>query len=89
MPDILSLPMLLTSLAALAVVLAGLALLLRGLRAAGAGRAPGRRIKVEEAMAIDSRRRVVLLRCDGRHLLLLTGGGTDLVLGWVPPEEGR
>jgi hypothetical protein len=31
---------------------------------------------------------VVLLRCDGRNLLLLTGGGQDLVLGWpeAPPK---
>jgi flagellar protein FliO/FliZ len=71
------------------VVLAGLVLTVRGLRAAQAGRVATRRLAVEEALALDSRRRVVLLRCDGRHLLLLTGGGADVALGWVPTEDGR
>jgi len=26
----------------------------------------------------------VLLRCDGRDLLLLTGSGQDMVIGWLP-----
>jgi flagellar protein FliO/FliZ len=89
MPETLSLTTLLTAAATLAVVLVGLVLTLRGVRAAQAGRGAGRRIAVEEAVALDSRRRVVLLRCDGRRLLVLTGGPADLVLGWLPAEEGR
>jgi flagellar protein FliO/FliZ len=89
MPETLSLPSLLTAAATLAVVLAGLVLTLRGLRAAQNGRAAARRVAVEEALALDSRRRIVLLRCDGRLLLLLTGGPADLVLGWLPAEDGR
>jgi hypothetical protein len=27
---------------------------------------------------------VVLVRCDGRGLLLLTGGAQDTVIGWLP-----
>ena len=45
---------------------------------------PGRRLGVAEVIALDARRRLVLVRCDGRELLLLTGGGQDAVLGWLP-----
>jgi flagellar protein FliO/FliZ len=80
---------LITAAAALAGILVLLVLVLRGVRAAGLARG-NRRLRVEEAVALDSRRRVVLIRCDGRHLLLLTGGGQDLVLGWPdPPTEPR
>lgn len=89
MPDTLSPATLLTALAALAGVVAALALLLRGLRAAGLGRAAGRRLAVEEAVALDARRRLVLARCDGRGLLLLVGGAQDVVVGWLPPEPPR
>jgi flagellar protein FliO/FliZ len=77
---------LITAAAALAGVLAALVLVLRGLRAAGMARATGRRLAVEEAVAIDARRRVVLVRCDGREALLLTGGTQDLMLGWLEPK---
>ncbi|WP_237216422.1 flagellar biosynthetic protein FliO [Falsiroseomonas oryziterrae] len=72
---------------ALIAVLGGLVLTLRGVRAAGLAQTPGRRLVVVEAVALDTRRRVVLLRCDGRGLLLLTGGAQDLVLGWLPHER--
>jgi flagellar protein FliO/FliZ len=48
-----------------------------------AGRA-GRRLGIAEVIALDARRRLVLVRCDGREVLLLTGGGQDAVLGWLP-----
>jgi flagellar protein FliO/FliZ len=86
MPETLSPITLLSAAGTLVLVLALLALVLRGLRAAGAGRAAGRRLAVEEAVALDGRRRLVLLRCDGRGLLLLTGGAGDVVVGWLPPE---
>jgi flagellar protein FliO/FliZ len=77
---------LITAALALAGVLAALVMALRGLRAAGMARAGGRRLAVEEAVALDGRRRLVLVRCDGRHLLLLTGGAADSVVGWLPAE---
>ncbi|MBK1661981.1 hypothetical protein CKO45_27700 [Paracraurococcus ruber] len=46
--------------------------------------APGRRLAVAEALALDPRRRLLLVRCDDRELLLLTGGGQDAVIGWLP-----
>lgn len=45
---------------------------------------PGRRLAVIEAAALDPRRRLVLARCDGREVLLLLGGPTDTVVGWLP-----
>ncbi len=70
--------------AALVAVLAALLLTARMARAAGIGARAGRRLAVEETLALDSRRRLVLLRCDGRSLLLLTGGAQDQVVGWLP-----
>ena len=55
--------------------------------AAGAAR-PGRRLRLEEVLAVDPRRRVLLLSCDGREMLLLTGGaGPDVMLGWLLPRD--
>jgi flagellar protein FliO/FliZ len=72
------------------LVLAGIVLVLllvpRLLRLLGVdpvGR-PGRRLAVLEATAIDPRRRLVLVRCDGREVLLLVGPGNDTVVGWLP-----
>ena len=82
----------LTGIAALAAVLA--LVLLAGRVARLGGWAPragaaARRLRIEESLALDSRRRVQLLSCDGRLLLLMTGGSADLVIGWVPaPDEG-
>jgi flagellar protein FliO/FliZ len=84
MGDTFSPATLLTAVAALAGVLGALALLLRGLRAVARTRGAGRRLAVEEAVALDSRRRLVLLRCDSRRLLVLTGGAADVVIGWLP-----
>ena len=43
----------------------------------------GGRVSLVQVLALDPRRRLHLVRCDGRHVLLLTGGGTDLVVGWL------
>ena len=48
----------------------------------------GGRLAPVQSLALDARRRLVLLRCDQRHLLLLTGGPQDLFLGWVEPSAG-
>lgn len=73
-----------TALAALAGVLILIMLLARGLRrlgwapaAAGSGT---RRLAVEESLPIDGRRRLLLLRCDNRPMLLLTGGPQDVLM---------
>jgi flagellar protein FliO/FliZ len=48
--------------------------------------AGGRRLMVQDALALDARRRLTLVRCDGRTVLLLTGGAQDLVVGWMPEQ---
>lgn len=80
----ISLTSVITVVLALAGVLAVLVLSLRGVRAAGLARGGLRRLAIQEAVALDGRRRVVVLRCDGRDLLLLTGGTQDTVIGWLP-----
>ncbi len=80
------------ALALLAVV--GLALLLarlakRGGLAGAAAAGPNRRLAVEQALALDPRRRLVLVRCDGREGLILTGPAGDSWLGWIDAPRGR
>jgi len=45
----------------------------------------GRRLAILETLALDPRRRLLLIACDGREALLLTGGPADLVVGWLVP----
>lgn len=79
------------ALAALAGVLALIALLAWAARrlglGAGGARTGGRRLALVEVLALDPRRRLLLVRCDGREALLLTGGGQDALLGWLPARE--
>lgn len=85
--------------AALAAVLALILLLAWAARRSGlagklgavrGGRLP-RRLALIEAMPLDARRRLVLLRCDRReHLVLLgTGQGADLLLESRSIEEAE
>jgi flagellar protein FliO/FliZ len=39
-----------------------------------------KRLKVSESLMIDPRRRLVIVRCDGREHLLLLGPGGDVVV---------
>jgi len=71
---------------ALAAVLALVLLAQRAARWTGlALPRPGGRLAVVEAVTLDGRRRLSLVRCDQRHLLVLTGGGGDVVVGWIEP----
>ncbi len=84
----LSLANWLTAGIALLFVLGLILLLARLLRATGlASQTSGQRLKLQEVLALDARRRVIILRCDGREVLLLTGGPQDLCLGWLPPKN--
>jgi len=75
--------------AALIGVLALILLAGRLARRAGlAPRAGQGRLAIEESLPLDARRRLLLVRCDGRGLLLLTGGAEDQVVGWLPPDAG-
>ena len=68
---------------ALAVLAVPFWLATRALRGRGRSR-PGHRLALAESLALDPRRRLLLVRCDGRELLLLTGGSQDAVIGWLP-----
>ena len=41
------------------------------------------RMAISETLVLDRARRLHIIRCEGRDLLLLTGGPTDQVVGWV------
>jgi flagellar protein FliO/FliZ len=43
------------------------------------------RIRIEETLALDARRRLLLVSCNGRAVLLLTGA-QDQVVGWLPEQ---
>ena len=57
-----------------------LARLARGTRRAGA--APGPRLSGQAALSVVARRRALILRVDGRELLLVG----DQVVGWLPGQ---
>jgi flagellar protein FliO/FliZ len=82
----LPVPNVLIGLAALAAVLALVLLSGRAARTLLARRPQaGRRLALQETLALDPRRRLLLVSCDGREALLVTGGPTDLVIGWLTP----
>jgi flagellar protein FliO/FliZ len=73
---------------ALGVVIGLIFLSQRAFRATGYyRRQAGQRLAVVEALALDPRRRLHLIRCENRSLLLLTGGTQDLVVGWLPEVQ--
>jgi flagellar biogenesis protein FliO len=49
----------------------------------------GRRLAVIETVALDPRRRLVLARIDQAEALLLVGGESDQVVGWVTPPRAQ
>ena len=78
---------LLTAGAALAAVLALIWLIQRVLTRTGLVRVSNpavRSLGIEERMAIDAKRSLLLVRCGERRILLLTGGVADTVVGWLP-----
>ena len=45
-------------------------------------------LRLEQALALDARRRLLLVRCGHRRVLLLTGPAQDTVVGWLDPADG-
>jgi len=82
-----------SALLALAAVLALVLLTAKAAQRIGLGRhattAPGsgQRLQLVETLALDPRRRAVLLRCGAQEWLVLTGGPQDVVVGAVHPAE--
>jgi flagellar protein FliO/FliZ len=58
----------------------------RWLRTSNLRVAPGsaRSLTLKETIALDPKRRVHLMECRGRQVMVLTGGAQDVVIGWVP-----
>ena len=87
-----SLATLLTAVVSLGAVLGLILLAARAARFGGlATRFPrnvprnsARLLEVRDVLALDNRRSLHLVRCDGRDVLLLTGGPQDVVVGWMP-----
>jgi flagellar protein FliO/FliZ len=84
------LPLTVSAGAALAAVLGLIWLLTRAARFSGlarVGQTTGRILSVEAVTALDTRRRLHLVRCGERRVLLLTGGQQDVVVGWLGANE--
>lgn len=86
--------MLVAVLAAFILIAKGLqALRTRGLSATAwrgprlASASPSARLAIEQACMVDAKRRLVLVRCEGQRVLLLTGGPSDLVVSVLPQEN--
>jgi flagellar protein FliO/FliZ len=69
--------------AALALVLGLIWIVARLARRGGLAPPGPRRIRVVETTPIDTRRRAVILRVDGRDALFMTGGPQDCFVGWL------
>lgn len=53
----------------------------------GAAASGPARLAMVQSLALDQRRRLQLVRCDGQHFLLLTGGPQDLMVGCAPKAD--
>ena len=80
----------LTTVAALAAVIVMILLVRYGTRFIGLmprRTLPHGTLTLKASLSLDPRRRLNLISCQGHQLLLLTGGSSDLFLGWLPPAE--
>jgi flagellar protein FliO/FliZ len=79
----------LTAIAALVAVLALIWLAGRAARFSGMAQRPasGRLLEVQDVISLDARRRLHVVKCEDRRVLLLTGGTQDLVVGWLDQKE--
>jgi flagellar protein FliO/FliZ len=85
---VISVATLLTAVAALAAVLALIWLAGRMARFGGMARRPvDGMLTVQDVIALDSRRRLHLIKCEERRVLVLTGGTQDVVVGWLDRDE--
>ena len=80
----------LSAAAALAIVLALILLAARAAQRLGLGHpSPPRkrvqgRLLAQGSLPLDRSRTIHVIRCDGRDFAVLTGGPTDLLIGWLP-----
>lgn len=78
---------LITALLALVAVLLLVVLAARLIRLGGWSHRPhpGKLLALRESIALDPRRRLHLVECGQKRVVLLTGGTQDLVVGWIDP----
>lgn len=80
---------LLTTAAALGAVIGAILFAAHLLRRTGfAGTGGANRLRLEESLSLDRTRRLYLVACDGRDLLVLSGPNGDVPVGWVPAVSG-
>ncbi len=86
---VISFASILTAVAALGAVLGLIWLAGRAARLSGMAQRPanGRLLSVQDVIALDTRRRLHLVKCGERRVLLLTGGTQDVVVGWLDRDE--
>ncbi len=90
--DPLQIIKLLAALAFVVALMGGFALLAKRLGLGENGSALGRkkRLRVVESLPVDSRRRLLLIQCDGKQHLVLTGNNGDTVIKTdIEPEAGE
>ncbi|HUB14205.1 MAG TPA: hypothetical protein VMB34_19800 [Acetobacteraceae bacterium] len=82
---LLGLSSVLTAVAALAVVVALVWGCARAVRLSGLVPRPSgdRLLSLRDSLALDPRRRLLVVSCGARDVVLLTGGAQDLVVGWL------
>ena len=80
---------LLSAVAALLAVLVLIWLVGRMARFGGLARRPigGGLLVVQDVLVLDARRRLHVIKCEERRVLLLTGGTRDIVVGWLDAGE--
>ena len=79
-------PLTLLSAAGALIAVLGLVLLAgRAAKVSGFRLGTSQRLTVRDSLMLDRTRALRIVVCDGRELLLLTGGSHDLVVGWLPP----
>ena len=78
-----------TAIAALLAVLCLIWITARILRCLRPGTLPdgNQTLRIGGVLALDSHRRIYLITCEDRRVLLLAGGTTDVVIGWLPPSD--
>ena len=80
---------LLGAIAALIFVVCLIWLAGRAMRLARSAARPvaGSRLAITDSLALGPRKRLLLISCDGKDLLLITGDAQDISLGWLPPKS--
>ena len=79
----------LTGVAALAIVLGLILFAAQAAKKTGLVRqATAGRLTVRDTLVLDRVRRLHIVRCDGRELLILTGGTAEHFAGWLPEPAG-